>query len=1185
LSYHKIVNDYVWAVIYVQLKKQITMKQYLLLTLSLLYYFAANAQLYTLKDTLRADSLTIRLSSKQRLCECPDKWLQQYGEAYAIYKATLTDRHKKTAGALLNLTRSHYINGELKKALLLSKQNLEAVRSLVPPKDSMLFTYLLLYTDIKLNNGISPAELLPLVEELQDIVLKYDDWNGKVIKIDWLRQAKQWLPWHVPIKNLPDDIDKTFYDLHEGVYGKNNPKTIMALAAWGQSLIDKGDTSGQKKIEEAMHLAEAFKETAPKEYFDVFDVFTNLTTNEAVMGDKIRVAQNILLYINQQCGEKGACLDRDWQRISLIAYFQLTLMSNKNRTKRDYNMLWSLYVQFLETSNSNLYKMGIYKDLADVLQSKAEELKTVGDTVAFREYQHNALQYALTADSLISHNKGLIHHHRISEFMAKFYNTRKEPRKALPYLKKMEQTLIESDILMPNKALNLYELYSEYENAYTLLGQLDSAIYYVERNIDLFHNDPYIYNIFKDDIYSLYLGDFKVFALYLKTNQTAKAEQLWQKWTQPDGVLTQNPCLKAVFVSQVSEYFGVPQCFDFFKTHNINLADESLLTPCNTTRAATTVPLIIGGLLNKSGNKQAAVKILERTPQLYGVSYDSLNNIHADILTTLATNHFLLSGICDTLSNNMQLDKKTRQLYTEKALNNAEFAYRVVDVFRRDVHNAPWKRNVENPDYPLRYIIWNAVKYALALKDFNDVPDVRNTQIKKAFQYSEIARAKTLLESMLYREAIENKPASNDSLATLIYQDTLLQNRLIAKELDKISAVSKIDTERLKRLENEIVTLKFDLDLNAGKLKQKLDIKLNDNIVSIPQVQAALKPDEALIEYLWDKTALHTFVIKKDTFWTTTVDSIKDLDGLISRYLDLMQDRSNLGLTARLHKKADSLYQYLFLPLNTALLPQKLIIIPHRTIALLPFETLREGQQYLVEKYAIRYAYSATTLLKMQNLTITNKGFVGFAPFAAPSESTASTTRSDDFVPLPETKKELDNIKTVMGGTGYYYQEATKEKFMQEAVKYAYIHLPTHAESPDNNSARIAFFNQDKKIWDKTAALYGQEIYNMKFNADLITLSACETYGTKQNNDESEGIMGLARGFSQAGVRSIISTLWVVNSEKTAQLMIVFYQNLKKGRDKLDALRQVKLQMIQQNETAHPYYWAAPILIGDSGQQ
>lgn len=1160
---------------------------FLLLILFSTYHIVVFGQIntYTLNDTLRADELMKPLTNKEKLCDCTEQWQKRYGEAYAIYKATLTDKHKKTMSALLNLSKSHYVKGDVKKAFLLSEQALTTIRQIVPPEDSIIYQYLEMYADTKLNLGAKESEMLPLLAELHNIAFRYADTNGKLLKINWLKKAKDCLWWNIQIKGLPDDLDKTIYDLHKEVYGKNHPKTVKALMIWAQSLNNKNTKEKHKKIEEAIQLAETVKKTAPDVYFEILDL---VSSNETDRAKQMLGIQNNLLYLNKECGKQGACLDRDGQQASLLTYTFYDIYTLKNSTQRDYNTVLSLYTQFLETAASNLYKLGAYLELAKILQSKADEQATMGDTTAFRDYYHNALHYAFLADSLAQY-RGVVNRKDIWSFMADFYIAMKEPDKAVPYLRQVEQVLVESDILLPgnDKQSSLSQLYNKFETAYTLLGQMDSVVQYAERNAVLFNTQSGIFNLFKDQIHLRFYQDFKVFAYYLKTNRVEKAEILWQKWTSTEGLLTQNPCLKGILVLNIVNLFGVPQCFDFFKTHNINIEDEDLLILCNSSNEAASIPLIIGYLLSMNGKKEAAIKALERTPQLFNISYDSLDNVNTYILSVLNMTHSLTSELCGELSLNTQSDEATRHFYTQKAFQNAESAYKVTDVFRRSVRNTPWEGVKESPDFPSRYMIWNAVKYAIRLIDFNNTPLFRTLQIQKAFQYSEIARAKTLLESMLYREAIGSKPASNDTLSTLIYQDTLLQNILTNKELDvlTLSLGGSGEHKQLTKLQSDIVDIRSKIDLVKSQLKQKLDVKIQDHIVSIPQVQTALKHDEALIEYLWDKTALHTFVIKKDTFWTETVDSIEVLDGLINRYLDLIQDRSHLGLSSRLHKKADSLWRYLFLPLNIALLPQKLIIVPHRTIALLPFEALRDGQQYLIEKYNIRYAYSATTLLKMQNLNITNTGFVGFAPFATPSVSLVTASRYDHFVPLPETQNELDTIKNIMNGVGYYYQDATKDRFIQEAVKYAYIHLPTHAESPNNNTARIAFFNQEKVVWGKKAALYGREIYQLKFNADLISLSACETFGTKQNNDESEGIMGLARGFSQAGVKSVLSTLWVVDAEKTSQFMVQFYQNLKKGKTKSEALQQVKRQMIQHKETAHPYFWAAPVLIGDSGEK
>ena len=76
-------------------------------------------------------------------------------------------------------------------------------------------------------------------------------------------------------------------------------------------------------------------------------------------------------------------------------------------------------------------------------------------------------------------------------------------------------------------------------------------------------------------------------------------------------------------------------------------------------------------------------------------------------------------------------------------------------------------------------------------------------------------------------------------------------------------------------------------------------------------------------------------------------------------------------------------------------------------------------------------------------------------------------------------------------------------------------------------------------------------------NTDLVVLSACQT--AVQTNSNGEEFAGIAYLFERAGARSVIASLWLAKDEETRDLMIAFYQNLKKGMTKGEALRQAKL--------------------------
>ena len=107
------------------------------------------------------------------------------------------------------------------------------------------------------------------------------------------------------------------------------------------------------------------------------------------------------------------------------------------------------------------------------------------------------------------------------------------------------------------------------------------------------------------------------------------------------------------------------------------------------------------------------------------------------------------------------------------------------------------------------------------------------------------------------------------------------------------------------------------------------------------------------------------------------------------------------------------------------------------------------------------------------------------------------------------------------------------------------------------------------------------EIFNLKINADLVVLSACETGLGKQV--KGEGLVGLTQAFLYAGARSIAVSLWNVEDSATADLMIQFHRHISKPNlSKAQALRRAQLDLINRADLAHPYNWAAFVLTGDA---
>ena len=189
--------------------------------------------------------------------------------------------------------------------------------------------------------------------------------------------------------------------------------------------------------------------------------------------------------------------------------------------------------------------------------------------------------------------------------------------------------------------------------------------------------------------------------------------------------------------------------------------------------------------------------------------------------------------------------------------------------------------------------------------------------------------------------------------------------------------------------------------------------------------------------------------------------------------------------------------------------------------------------------------------------------------------------------------------------------EATETAFKKIGGQFTYLHFATHGQfdsnSPLNSRLLLA------KDAENDGLLTVGELYSLHLEADLVTLSACETGLGKINSGDD--IVGLSRGFLYAGARSIVGSLWSVEDSSTAALMASFYKNLK-TMSKVEALRQAQLNLIHGSvnsdllarrgiggvgklgetpaakapaqdsasmsiSTSHPYFWAPFILVGE----
>ncbi len=289
-------------------------------------------------------------------------------------------------------------------------------------------------------------------------------------------------------------------------------------------------------------------------------------------------------------------------------------------------------------------------------------------------------------------------------------------------------------------------------------------------------------------------------------------------------------------------------------------------------------------------------------------------------------------------------------------------------------------------------------------------------------------------------------------------------------------------------------------------------------------------------------------------------------------------------MLAALGSATHEIYARLLEPILKSDNQKKLIIIADGFLNSIPFAALKqhpEGISYLSEKYAISHVNSATLLSELRQRQPKEHTILAFAPSFDGTVSVSNADRGK-LLPLPNNKKEVEQILTSFHGRAFLDGEASLLNFKSQLSSFGMIHLATHAIFDDAapEYSYLAFSQNGNAIED---LLYVADLYNLQLNADLVTLSACESgIGDLKRG---EGFMSLARGFFYSGAASIASTLWKINDASTTKLMDGFYKNLSQGDSKDVALQKAQVEFLnhnRQNGFSHPYYWSAFVISGNT---
>lgn len=355
---------------------------------------------------------------------------------------------------------------------------------------------------------------------------------------------------------------------------------------------------------------------------------------------------------------------------------------------------------------------------------------------------------------------------------------------------------------------------------------------------------------------------------------------------------------------------------------------------------------------------------------------------------------------------------------------------------------------------------------------------------------------------------------------------------------------------------------------------------------------ALLHPQDVVLEYVVADERSLLFVMDKKQDDTTDLHVYpieirrSDLSKQIEAFRVSLSNRDP-GFV----QPAESLYKTLIGPAEGALMGHTgVVIIPDRDLWGLPFQALIDGKgQYLVNRLAASYAPSMTVLRDLQRMRPRDDGsaqkLLAFGnPLIAASESERvnAVYRDQSLLPLPEAGMEAKALQKLYGkdSAAYTGEAASEGRWKQESGKYSILHLATHgilnSSSPLYSHLVLAHPASET---NEDGLLEAWEIMQSDLSADLVVLSACET--ALGRIGAGEGMIGLSWAFFAAGARATVVSQWKVESQSTAELMLAFHRNLRKGIARHEALRLAAVSLSKNPRYRHPFYWAGFVLIGE----
>jgi CHAT domain-containing protein len=758
--------------------------------------------------------------------------------------------------------------------------------------------------------------------------------------------------------------------------------------------------------------------------------------------------------------------------------------------------------------------------------------------------------------------------------------------KARIYLEEAEKIYNQSNVKNGEDYINLI---NSLAITYGSLGQTDKESAYFRNGINLAVIDDSFYSFNIINSYAIGLG---------RDNQVQKGADLLSSIVEK---------ARAVYGTDSRPYFGVLRYYaEYLLSYSDDIAKAiSLYSMCmeylekHNTDANLKMKVIPGyaEALYKNGESIEALKKLQELlfPAEKRLADDIYLNPAIDSVIADGNTLYILRLKYEILWSvyNGSADQHT----LEAAANTSELIISLIDKIRINISDEE-SRIILGDRYRDSYI--NAIRdFQLCFRNTGD-----RRFLEKAFEYSEKSKVAGLLASTRELNAIQfHIPKTIADLEKSLQKQIGLSNANISRENEKenpdLSLINGWKGQLLSAVKmRDSLALTFERDY-----PDYYTLKYSTYVPDLEEIPSIIGRNNNYLNYIVSDSLLYIYIVnrKYQELLAFHIDSsfFMKLRNFRKLLTDPSPSENARGKFSEYQELGNDLYNELIEPVRKYFISDNILISPDNLLSYLPFETLITSKyngkdiayrelSYFLNDFNISYAYSATFMKELVHRDYKNNhNLVAFAPVYTNVINIDSLLLKRQagrgvLYDLPYARYEAEYVSDILKGTLYLNNDARESVFKKVAGNFDIIHLAMHTFMNDQSPMNSAMIFAQCKDLPEDGLLYTHEVYGIPLKARMVVLSSCNTGSGLLTT--GEGILSLARGFMYSGSQSVVMSMWEIDDKSGTEVIKMFYDNLKKGMSKSEALRKARSKYLKSavQLKSHPYFWSTLIVYGDN---